>query len=83
MPKKQSELNKTQLRILAEIRNNPNVTRRQLILILPVGDNTIYKGLSVLKKRGYIERVGSKKSGYWKVNDITNPNDAKDNLVDG
>ncbi|MBS5062604.1 MAG: putative DNA binding domain-containing protein [Hungatella hathewayi] len=60
-------LTETQNKILIEIRNNPNITKARLIEILSVGKTTIDKGTSVLKKKGYIERVGSNKSGYWKV----------------
>ena len=62
-------LNKTQVRILAEIRNNPNITKVRLMELLGLGKTTIDNGLSVLKKYGYIERVGSRKAGYWKVNE--------------
>lgn len=63
------ELNQTQVRILAEIRNNPNITKVRLMELLGLGKTTIDNGLSVLKKCGYIERVGSRKAGYWKVNE--------------
>ena len=54
-------------RILAEIRNNPNITKQHLAETLKLGKTTIDKGIAVLKKYGYIERIGSNKSGYWKV----------------
>ena len=60
-------LNHTQARILAEIRNNPNITKPRLAERLKLGKTTIDKGIAVLKKYGYIERIGSNKSGYWKV----------------
>lgn len=63
----ESFLNHTQARILAEIRNNPNITKPRLAEILKLGKTTIDKGIAVLKKYGYIERIGSNKSGYWKV----------------
>ena len=63
----ESLLNHTQARILAEIRNSPNITKPRLAEILKLGKTTIDKGIAVLKKYGYIERVGSNKSGYWKV----------------
>ena len=63
----ESILNHTQARILAEIRNNPNITKPRLAEILKFGKTTIDKGITVLKKYGYIERVGSNKSGYWRV----------------
>ena len=62
-------LNRTQVRILAEIRNNPNITKARLMELLGFGKTTIDRGLSVLKKYGYIERVGSRKAGYWKVHE--------------
>jgi ATP-dependent DNA helicase RecG len=66
--KREYSLNQTQVRILAEIRNNPNITKVRLTELLGLGKTTIDNGLSVLKKYGYIERVGSRKAGYWKVN---------------
>ena len=60
-------MNHTQARILAEIRNNPNITKPRLAEILKLGKTTIDKGIAALKKYGYIERIGSNKSGYWKV----------------
>lgn len=62
-------LNQTQVRILAEIRNNPNITKARLMELLNLGKTTIDRGVSVLKKYGYIERVGSKKAGYWKAHE--------------
>lgn len=67
-------LNDRQLRILAEIRNNSNVTKPQLVSILSVGKTTIDNGIAALKKKGYIERIGSNKTGYWKVNDPADGN---------
>ncbi|MCD8396239.1 MAG: MarR family transcriptional regulator [Lachnospiraceae bacterium] len=63
----ESGLTETQARILAEIRNNPNITRERLMEKIKVGKTTVYTAISTLKKLGYIERTGSKKSGYWKV----------------
>lgn len=62
-------LNATQQKILLEIRNNPNITQPQLGTRLGLGKTAIQNGISVLKKKGHIERVGSNKDGYWQVND--------------
>jgi len=64
---KKSKLTKTQLRMLAEIRNDPNITKPKLSALLQVGKTTVDSGISELKKYGYIERVGSNKTGYWQV----------------
>ena len=54
-------------RILLEIRNNPNVTQPQLAVLLGIGKTSVQNGISALKKSGRIERIGSNKTGYWKV----------------
>ncbi len=61
-------LNDSQTRVLAEIRNNPNITKPQLMIICHLGKTSIDKIISVLKEKGYVERIGSNKSGYWKAN---------------
>lgn len=59
----------TREQILLEIRNNPNVTQPQLAIIVGIGKTAVQNHISYLKKHGYIERIGSNKIGYWKVND--------------
>ena len=60
-------LNKTRQRILKEMRNNPNITHQQLMSILGIGRTAIQNNITYLRKNGFIERVGSNKTGYWKV----------------
>jgi len=60
-------LSKTQKKIIQEMRNDPYITTRQLAIALAVGTTTIGNGIAYLRKNGLIERVGSHKSGYWKV----------------
>ena len=59
-------LNDSQTKVLAEIRNNPNITKKELAIVCCLGKTSIDNAIVVLKKRGYIERIGSNKSGYWK-----------------
>lgn len=65
---KQKNLNPTRKLILKEIWNNPNITQLQLIEIVGIGKTAIQNNISYLRENGYIERVGSNKNGYWKVN---------------
>ena len=60
-------LNRTQSLILAQIRNNPNITKVQLTEAVGVGKTTVDKAIAVLKGNGYIERIGSNKTGYWSI----------------
>ena len=60
-------LNPTRQRILAEMRNNPNITHPQLMRITGFGKTAIQNNVSYLRKNGYVQRVGSNRNGYWKV----------------
>ena len=57
-----------------EIRNNPNITKLKLAVQIGVGKTTIDNGIAALKKYGFIERIGSNKSDYWKVLKVENLN---------
>ena len=60
-------LNERRSRILSEMRNDPNITTAQLIVILNCAETTVENNIAYLRNNGYIERVGSRKNGYWKV----------------
>ena len=49
------------------MRDNPKITKPQLAALLGVGKTTIDVGVALLKKKGLVERVGSNKTGSWKV----------------
>ena len=50
-----------------EMRDNPNVTLPQLMIEIGLGRTAIQNNVTYLRKNGLIERVGSNKTGYWKV----------------
>ena len=52
---------------LEMIKQNPDITIKQLSEDLVLSEKTIKNRLALLKKAGLIVRVGSKTSGYWKV----------------
>ena len=49
------------------MRDNPNITTNELHHILGISETAVENNFTFLKKNGYVERVGSKKTGYWKV----------------
>lgn len=59
--------NKTEDIIIAIIRDNPNITVNQLMIKTSLSEPGVKKNLKQLKEKGIIERIGSKKTGYWKV----------------
>lgn len=60
-------LNLRRQKIISEIRDNPNITIAELHQILGISETAISNNIMFLKKYGYIERVGSRKVGYWKI----------------
>lgn len=66
---KNKTLNETRQRILSEMRNNPNVTKANLQKLLNLSSTAIDNNIAYLRKNGHIERIGSNKTGYWKVID--------------
>ena len=63
------KLNKSQLKIVELMRNNPNITTTNLISELKLGHTAIQNNLNKLQELGIIERIGAKRGDYWKVND--------------
>lgn len=60
-------LNARRKKILTEMRDNPNITAEELRKILAISKTAVDNNISFLRENGYIERVGSKKAGYWNV----------------
>ena len=58
---------KTQDKILEILKENPKATVAMMMAQLSMSDYGIRKNLKALKEKGLIERVGSDKTGYWKV----------------
>ncbi len=59
--------NKTEDKIIILIRDSPNITINQLMIRTGLSKPGITKNLKQLKEKGIIERVGSKKTGYWEL----------------
>lgn len=53
--------------IIVLIKNQGRITTKELSGALRVSESTIERNLTVLKKQGRLNRVGSRKSGYWKA----------------
>ncbi len=62
-----SPLNERRSLIISEMRNNPNITTAQLMVMLGCAETTVENHIAYLRKNGYIKRIGSRKAGWWKV----------------
>ena len=60
-------MNRRRQQIISEMRDNPNVTIPELQKILGISETAVEKNIAFLRENGYIERIGSKRTGYWKV----------------
>ena len=61
------DFSKNELLVYEAIANNPNVTRTDLIETLDISARTIDRAIKSLKEKEAIERVGSDKTGHWKI----------------
>ena len=57
----------TKEKIIELLRNNPNLSRSDLSVILKLSEDGIQYHLNDLKKKGIIKRVGPDKGGHWEV----------------
>ena len=58
---------KSKEKILEAIRTNPNITTIGLIEATGLTASGVEKNIRILKQQGLLERIGSRKSGYWKL----------------
>ena len=61
------KINKTQVKMIELVRDNPNITISQFSTKLGLSEPAIKKNLKQLKESGHIQRIGSNKTGYWEV----------------
>lgn len=62
-------LSNNQLIILKEIRNNSNITIKELTLITNLGHTAIENNIKKLQELNILKRVGSNKRGYYEIID--------------
>ena len=62
-------LTERQVQIIALIKKDNTLTRKAIAEQLDVARSTIFRHIDALKRLGTIERIGSNKNGYWKLND--------------
>ena len=59
--------NKSELSILRLLADNPRLTRIELAVKVGISENGVKKIIANMKAAGWIERMGSNKTGYWIV----------------
>ena len=65
---KYPELSNISINILNLLEKNKYLKQNEIAEKLNKAPNTIYRNIKVLKGMGIIERVGSTKKGYWRIN---------------
>ena len=61
------DLSENEKRILLELINNPSIPYDTLVVELGISRRTVSRVFVPLVEKGYIERVGTNKKGYWKI----------------
>jgi len=62
-----TELSNNEKRVLLKLINNPSVPYNTLVDELKISRRTVSRVFVSLAEKGYIERVGTNKTGYWKI----------------
>ena len=60
-------INNFQVEIIYAIQKTPEITAKSLSETLKINTRNIEKNLKILKEKGYIQRIGADKNGYWKI----------------
>lgn len=62
------DLSETSLKVLDALMENPRLTALELAAKTDIKERMVRNHLSTLKDARIIERIGSRKTGYWKIN---------------
>ena len=62
-----NDLSLTEAKVLLAIKDNPSFTIKDISRFCNLGTSRISELIKSLKEKGRLERMGSKKGGYWKV----------------
>lgn len=60
-------VNDIQRKILEIISKNEKITQKEISTILDVSTRTIERNINILKKKKVLERIGSDKTGCWRI----------------
>jgi len=60
-------VNDTQKKILKEMRKKPGITYDELAEIVNKSRRTVIRQVKNLREKGLVQRIGSDKSGHWKI----------------
>ena len=67
---KEKSKGKSKEKIMEAIRTNPHITTAGLIEVTGLTASGVEKNLRTLKQQGILQRIGSRKSGYWKLAEV-------------
>ena len=68
MSEKRSEIGgKTPVKMVALMREDPNITIAEMAKTIGVAERTVERNLRKLQENGVVRRVGPAKGGYWEV----------------
>ena len=56
---------KTTQKIIEEIKRNPQITRKELAVIIGLTEDGVKYHLNILQKKGLLHRIGPDKGGHW------------------
>ena len=67
MAESSEEIEKSSDKILELVQNDATLSAQKIAELLGISSRAVEKQLAALKEKGKLQRIGSKKGGYWKV----------------
>ena len=61
------KLTENQSLILKSMIDNPYITANELVLIVKISKRKIEENIAKLRQKGFIQRIGPDRGGYWEV----------------
>ena len=61
------KLGENEIKILELMKDNKYITAKELSEHIKIGTTAVDNNISKLKEKGILKRIGTAKSGYWKI----------------
>ena len=65
----QETTQKATRKILEAIMNKPDITKKELAVVIGITEDGVKYHITRLRKKGVLKRIGPDKGGYWEIVD--------------
>ena len=66
----QETTQKATRKILEAIMNKPDITKKELAVVIGITEDGVKYHITRLRKKGVLKRIGPDKGGHWEIVDV-------------